>query len=232
MVRSPCGHENRAAAKFCEQCGAPLAVAPQRATAGRFDRDKFLVNQKWLTRDYYVYDEENRELFYADWPFRFFGRRNITVFEDDSKQAPVLLINQELLWEFLHRRYTVQDAKGEVIAKLSRNNLTSLFRRRWDILDPAGTVIAKAREDTVALTFVRRLVNFIPFVDLLGGIIKTDFHFFRFDAAGNEQKIGSFDRRIGFFDKYVLDLTDDSERTLDRRVALAVAILLDMAEKR
>lgn len=205
------------------------------ATNGsKFDRDKFFVSQRRLSikERYFVYDEEGRELFYVERPFRLFGRRTITIYDDESKQDPVLFITQDHYWEALHRNYTVKTVDDEVLAKLSRNNIKSLFRRSWDIADAAGASLAIAREDTVILAFVRRLVNLIPFVDLLGGIIKTDFHFIRRDDSGNEEKIGSFDRRISLFDKYVLNLSADPERKLNRRVALAVGILLDTAEKR
>ncbi len=205
------------------------------ATNGsKFDRDKFFVSQRRLSikERYFVYDEEGRELFYVERPFRLLGRRTITIYDDESKQDPVLFITQDHYWEAFHRNYTVKTVDGEVLAKLSRNNIKSLFRRSWDIADAAGASLAIAREDTVILAFVRRLVNLIPFVDLLGGIIKTDFHFIRRDDSGNEEKIGSFDRRISLFDKYVLNLSADPERKLNRRVALAVGILLDTAEKR
>lgn len=200
----------------------------------KFDRDKFFVNQKRMSINerYFVYDEEGRELFYVERPFRWFGRRTITIYDDESKQKPILFVTQDHYWEAFHRNYKAKTVDGEVLAKLSRNNIKSLFRRGWDIADAAGAPLAIAREDSVILAFVRRLVNLIPFVDLLGGIIKTDFHFIRRDESGNEVKIGSFDRRISLFDKYVLDLSADPERKLNRRVALAVGILLDTAEKR
>lgn len=200
----------------------------------KFDRNKFLVNQKRMSlkEKYYVYDEQNNGLFYVERPFRFLSRRNITVFGDDSKIETLLFINQDHYWEIFHRNYTVTDVEGQIIGNLSRNNFTSLFRRGWDIMDPDGVTIARAREDSVFLAAIRRIVNFIPLVDLIGGLIKTDFHILALDGAGNERKIGAFTRRFSIFDKYVLDLSEDPERTLDRRVALAVGILLDTAEKR
>jgi hypothetical protein len=92
-----------------------------------------------------------------------------------------------------------------------------------------GDLLAKIREDTVALAVVRRLLNFLPFGDLL---MKTDFHIISSDTQGIERKIGTFDRRVGLFDKYVLDLSGDPQRIIDRRVAVAAGILLDTAEKR
>lgn len=200
----------------------------------KFDRDKFLVNQKRMSfkEKYYVYGENEEELFYVERDFRFMGRRNITVFDDDTKNSAVLQIDQDHRWEFRKREYTLYDAAGEPIASFSRDNWKSLFRRAWDIFDREGTLIAIAREDSIGLAFLRRIIDFIPFVGLLGGLIKTDFHLFLINANGEEEKIGSFDRRITFADKYIMDLSGDREQTLDRRTALALGILLDTAEKR
>ena len=205
-----------------------------QAISPKFDRDKFLVNQKRMSlkEKYYVYSEKEEELFYVERPFKILGKRNITVFDDDSKSSPVLRIDQRHFWEFGRREYSLFDAEGALIATFYRNNWTSLFRRGWDISDPDGNLIAKAREDSVGLAILRRVIDLIPFVELLGGLIKTDFHIFTLNKRGEEKKIGSFNRRLSLFDKYVLDLSDDRARTFDRRTAVALGILLDTAEKR
>ena len=200
----------------------------------KFERDKFFINQRRLSfkEKYYVYDEQGAQLFYVERPFGWFGRRHIGVFEDDSKREPLLSLTQDHYWEIFHRNYTVADADGQILAILSRNNFTSLFRRGWKIMGPSEAVLARAREDSLLLAALRRIIDFIPFVELIGGIIKTDFHILALDSDGNERKIGAFNRRFSIFDKYVLDLSEDPERKLDRRVALAVGILLDTGEKR
>jgi len=200
----------------------------------KFARDQFYINQKRMSlrEKYYVYDEMGEPLFYVERPFGWFKRRNITIFDDDSKTSPVLFIEQDHFWEIAHRDYTVRDIGGEVIAKLSRNNFASLFRRKWDIMAPGGAMIATAREDSAFLAAMRRIIDLIPFVELIGGIIKTDFHFLARDIDGTETKIGAFTRRISLFDKYVLDMSEDVSKKLDRRVALAAGVLLDTAEKR
>ena len=206
-----------------------------RDISARFERDKFQVNQRRLSlkKKYYVYDEHSEALFYVERPHRFFGgRRNITIFADDTMKVPLLSITQDNYWELWHRNYTVINTDGQIIARLSRNNLRSLFRRGWAIMGPTGDTTAKAREDYAVLAAVRRVLQLIPYVALLGLLIKTDFHFLSIDDAGNEQKIGTFNRRFSLFDKYVLDLSDDPARTLNRKVALAVGILLDTGEKR
>lgn len=260
MLTCPdCGTENTNGAAKCITCGKrlsakdvetsastePAAQAAQAPTASadpdrvrdssaKFARDKFLVNQKRMSfkEKYYVYGENEEELFYVERDFKFMGKRNITVFDDDTKDSAILQLDQDHRWEFRKREYTLYDPAGEPIASFYRDNWKSLFRRGWEIFDRDGKLVAIAREDSVGLAFLRRIIDFIPFVELLGGLIKTDFHLFRLNAKGEEEKIGSFDRRMTFADKYVMDLSGDPGRTFDRRAALALGILLDTAEKR
>jgi hypothetical protein len=44
--------------------------------------------------------------------------------------------------------------------------------------------------------------------------------------------MGEYNRKLTLTDQYVLDLRADPQYLLDRRVVLAVAILLDSAERR
>lgn len=203
----------------------------------KLDRDKFLVNQKhraWMKSKYYVFDDAGTPLFYVERPSgRVFRRSNITIFDDDTRATEVLVMEQIHLPEWRRREYHLVDAAtGERIAMLSRDNLASLFRRAWVVSDPQGVIIARAREDSAGMALVRRVIDFIPYVSLLGGVFKTDFHLFTVDTAGAETKAGSFDRKISLSDKYVLNLADDPQRLLDRRIALGLGILLDTAEAR
>ena len=47
-----------------------------------------------------------------------------------------------------------------------------------------------------------------------------------------QQILGEFNRKFTLLDRYVLDLTHDLQRTLDRRVALALGVMLDTGERR
>ena len=44
--------------------------------------------------------------------------------------------------------------------------------------------------------------------------------------------LGCFDRKFSAYQNYVLDMTSDSERVIDRRIAAALGVLLDTAETR
>lgn len=47
-----------------------------------------------------------------------------------------------------------------------------------------------------------------------------------------DRVIGEFNRKFTLFDKYVLDLSADRAHELDRRLGVALAILLDTGERR
>jgi hypothetical protein len=171
-------------------------------TAGRFNRDSFFVNQKHLTlgkSKFKIFDEDGRELFFAERPvLRLFGKRaNVTIYGDEQSKQPLLTLQQEENWELFNRNYTlVEGSDGSTIARLCRNNFRSLFRRSWQIYEPGGKLIGLARENSTALTIIRRVVDFIPYVNVLGLLIKTDFELFLVDRQGNESVVGRFDRRI------------------------------------
>jgi hypothetical protein len=44
--------------------------------------------------------------------------------------------------------------------------------------------------------------------------------------------VGEFNRKFTLLDRYVLDLSRDEERALDRRVAVAMGVMLDTGERR
>ena len=50
--------------------------------------------------------------------------------------------------------------------------------------------------------------------------------------GADEEVVGEFNRKFTLLDRYVLDLSADPGRALDRRIALALAIMLDTGERR
>lgn len=207
-----------------------------RSTAEKLDRDSFLVKQKhlsWGKSKYHVYDDDGAALFYVERPVKPFRRADITIYHDDSAAAPVLILRQDHGYAAIKREYTLIDAStGEPIARLSRHNIKSWFRRAWNISHPDGQAIAAAREDTAWLAAVRRIVEWIPYAGILMGFVRTNFQIYAIDAAGSEVRVGAFNRKLSFGDKYKLDLSEDQERSLDRRTALALGIMLDTGEAR
>jgi hypothetical protein len=204
--------------------------------AEKLNRDQFLVKQRhraWMKSKYYVFDEQGAPLFYVERPVKPLRRSDITIYDDDTCVVPLLLIRQDHGYAAIRREYTLLDASTqEPIAHLERHNIKSWFRREWEIRHPEGHALAAAREDTVWLAAVRRVFEWVPYAGVIVGFIRTNFQIYAADPAGAETRVGAFNRQFSLGDKYKLDLSGDPQRLFDRRIALALGIMLDTGEAR
>lgn len=151
-----------------------------------------------------------------------YPKRHITFYLDTQKQHPVLCTRQGSKWELFAATYTVESREGEPLAILKKNYLWNLIRRRWRILDPGGQYIALALEDSWAKSVLRRVLG------NWGALIRTNFNI----LTPTGEQIGAFNRNFTILDKYVLDMSLDTDIVLDRRVALALGVMLDTGERR
>ncbi len=83
-----------------------------------------------------------------------------------------------------------------------------------------------ARERSPVLAILRRVIDFVPDY---GGLIPIPYNF---DISSGDRVIGRMDRKFKLRDQYVLDLSGDPEKSLDRRLAIALAIGLDTLQNR
>jgi hypothetical protein len=149
-------------------------------------------------------------------------RRHVMVYRDDSRREPLLRVVQDQRVAGLVRTYTVKTPAGEVLARLRKHHLHNLVRKRWDVTTPGGLPLAAALEDSIVLSLLRRVLG------SFFGLLRTNF--LLLDAAG--EVLGEFNRKLTLLDRYVLDLSADADRRLDRRVALALGVMLDTGERR
>jgi uncharacterized protein YxjI len=202
----------------------------------KLDRDTFFVNQKHAAlgkSKYYVYDDAGAPLFYVERPVKPLQKADISIYHDDSKREHVLTIRQDHRYAALKREYTLIDVTdGHEVGRFQRDNIKSLFRRHWVVSNGSTAPIAHAREDSPAMAAIRRVFEWVPYVSLVVGFIRTNFQISVVNDSGQEVRAGAFNRKLALTDKYVLDMSDDRERRLDRRIALALGILLDTGEAR
>ena len=150
-------------------------------------------------------------------------KRHVTFYRDDTKQQPLLEILQDKKFMPINATYTVNDATGATIARLRKNHLYNFFRKRWYCCGADGAVLCVAKEDSIMLSLLRRL--FGP----LFGALRTNFIIL--EGTGDDL-IGEFNRKFTILDRYVLDMSADAQGRLDRRVALALGVMLDTGERR
>lgn len=154
---------------------------------------------------------------------RLSPKRHIYFYRGQTEQDLLLQVLQDKKWYLLNATYTVQDPAGQVLAYLRKNMLTDFFRKRWVCTDPNGQLRCIAKEDSVLLALLRR------FLGPLFGMLRTNFIFV---APDETTVLGEFNRKFTLLDKYVLDMQQDVSHVIDRRVALAIGVMLDTGERR
>ncbi|MBI1735219.1 MAG: hypothetical protein HYR51_08600 [Candidatus Rokubacteria bacterium] len=148
--------------------------------------------------------------------------RHVTVYRDESRREALLRIRQDQRVAILARSYTLATPAGEVLARFRKVYVHNLVRKRWYADGPDGRPLARAIEDSIVLSLLRRVLG------TFFGILRTNFLL----VTESGEVLGEFNRKFTLFDRYVLDLGADTERRLDRRVALALGIMLDTGERR
>lgn len=152
-------------------------------------------------------------------------KRHVTFYRDESKRERLLDVLQDKKFQLITRTYTVRDARGRPLARLGKNWLFNIIRKRWYVWAPGPDrrPLFLAKEDSVILSLLRR------FLGPLFGLLRTNFIFL---PAGTEDVIGEFKRKFTILDRYVLDMTTDPQGLMDRRIALALGVMLDTGERR
>ena len=149
-------------------------------------------------------------------------KRHVSFYTGEDRNVCVLEVLQDQKLHFINATFTVLGGDGTVLANFRKNYLFNLIRRKWEVLDQDGRLVWVAREDSIILSLIRRVV---PYMSL----IRTNFIFQR---AGSDNVLGEFRRKMTILDRYALDLKADRARSLDRRVAVALAVMLDTGERR
>lgn len=148
--------------------------------------------------------------------------RHVTVYRTEARTEVLLRVLQDQRFAVLTRTYTVVTVGGEVLARLRKRYVHNIVRKRWYVERPPADVVALAVEDSIVLSLLRRVLG------SLFGLLRTNFVITHPDGM----VMGEFNRKFTLLDRYVLDLTADPHRALDRRVALALGIMLDTGERR
>jgi uncharacterized protein YxjI len=200
---------------------------------GPFDYDRYLVDQliRPIVNLYRVTPLAVGET-PAGPPIAFVRQKKMKIkeeirfFADDSETHELFQIKARTWLDTGGSKYDVVDAQEGNIGLLEHVFGKSLFRSTWRISTPGGEELAIAQERSQPLAILRRVIDFVPDV---GGLIPIPYNF---DILAGDHVIGRMDRKFQLRDRYVLDLSRDTEKKLDRRLAIALAIGLDTLQNR
>jgi uncharacterized protein YxjI len=157
---------------------------------------------------------------------RFKFKEDIRFFADRARTDLVMRLKARQAFD-PRARYAITDAADVQIGEIQKVFGASLLRSTYRLFDAQGQETATITERSMGIAILRRLAGFIPYV---GDFLPIPYHFvFLRDGA----VIGSNTRKgMSIRDVYTIDLTDDPERTLDRRLVLAAAVGMDALQAR
>ncbi|TMM25521.1 MAG: hypothetical protein E6F94_08015 [Actinobacteria bacterium] len=151
-------------------------------------------------------------------------KEDIRFYADEQETNELFRIKARSLFDIGGARYDVFEGE-ERIGLLEHVFGKSLVRSTWRISDAQEQEIAIARERSMPMAIARRLVDFVPY----GEWVPIPYNF---DLLVDGRPAGHLNRKFQLRDRYVLDLSGDSERQLDRRLGIALAIGLDALQNR
>ena len=155
-------------------------------------------------------------------------REQIDFYTDESQTVPLMRLRARKVFEFRGMTDVLLPDGGQVIGTLRKNFATSLLRSSWSVLDPAGREVATAQEKSMFFAVLRRVWGLIPFIGDVPYFIP-----FHFDVHGPDGRLlGTYVRRWALRDRYLMDLSGDPQRWLDRRVMMAFTVALDALQDR
>jgi uncharacterized protein YxjI len=200
---------------------------------GPFDHDRYLVDQlvRPIANLYRVTPLAAGET-PAGGPVAYVRQKKLAVkervnfFADEAETQELFHVQARTWHDTGGSRYDGVDVHDGTIGTLHHVLGKSLLRTTWTVANAAGEEIAIARERSQAMAIARRAIDFVPDV---GGLIPIPYNF---DILVGGEVVGTMNRKFQLRDRYVLDLTADQDRALDRRLAIALAVGLDTLQNR
>jgi hypothetical protein len=152
-------------------------------------------------------------------------KEDIRFFADEQETEELFRIKARSIFDIGSARYDVTEPDGSPIGVLEHVLGKSLLRSTWKVTDADGGEVVIARERSVPMAIARRVVDFVPY----GEMLPIPYNF---DLVMEDRVVGHMNRKFQLRDRYILDLTGDHERKLDRRLGIALAIGLDTLQNR
>jgi uncharacterized protein YxjI len=160
---------------------------------------------------------------------RFKFKEDIRFYTDDGKGEELMRLKARQRFD-PRARYDVTDAAGGKIGEIQKAFGESLLRSTYRLYGPAGEEVAIARERSMPVALLRRAVDFVPYIGAYADWLPIPYHF---EFVRGDEVLGSNTRtRWKLRDTYLIDLSGDPERTLDRRLVLAIAVGMDALQAR
>ena len=166
-----------------------------------------------------IFDENKNNLLFFVKQKAFKLKEDITVYADETKSKELLKIKARSMIDFSAIYDVVDVSSNEPMGALRRKGFKSILKDSWEILDTRDQVIGSIDEDSMLKAMLRRfLTNLIP---------QTFF------ITINKNQVGVLKQTFNpFVPQFNIDFSSDRANALDRRMGIAIVILLQIIEGR
>jgi uncharacterized protein YxjI len=217
------------ATRYAASVDVPFSVDPN-------EHDRFILRQRFrLVINEYEFSlpqadgERPGQAFCFVRQKRFKFKEDIRFYSDESRSVELMRIKARHRFD-PRASYDVTAADGSKIGAIQKVFGTSLFRSTYRLYDATGKEAAIATERNLIVALFRRFVGFVPTIGNLVEWLPIPYHFV-FQRGGIE--LGNHRRQLWKLrDVYTIDLGGDPERSLDRRLILAIAVGMDALQAR
>ncbi|EKJ87886.1 hypothetical protein CLV96_2128 [Leptospira meyeri] len=166
-----------------------------------------------------IFDENKNNLLFFVKQKAFKLKEDITVYADETKSKELLKIKARSVIDFSATYDVVDLTSNEAIGSLRRKGFKSILKDSWEILDIKDQVVGSIDEDSMLKAILRRfLTNLIPQ---------------SFFITINKNQVGILKQTFNpFVPQFNIDFSSDVASALDRRMGIAIVILLQIIEGR
>jgi hypothetical protein len=149
-------------------------------------------------------------------------KEDIRIYSDEAMTTELLVVRARSVFDFGATYDVVDSRTGQAVGALRRKGLKSILRDEWHILGGGDQQIGTILEDSSLLAVLRRVHDLVTLLSPQNYSVQL-----------HGQQIGSIQQnRNPFTLHYVMDLSGDPQGSLDRRLAIAAALLLVNVEGR
>jgi len=187
----------------------------------RFDYDNYLVRKKIFKlfgSVFHIYDPNGQIAFYSKQK-AFKLKEDIRLYAGEDMRKELLLIQARQIIDFSAAYDVIDSTSNMKVGALRRKGIKSIFKDEWIIMNAQDREIGFIKEDSVSLALVRRFITNLFPQTYYGEI--------------NGEQVCTFQQNFNpFVLKIKLDFSMDKKGVLDRRLAIAAAVLLCAIEGR
>jgi hypothetical protein len=189
-----------------------------------FELSQYMIRRKIFKifgGAFHIYDPAGQVVGYSKQK-AFKLKEDIRLFTDETMTTQLLVIQARQIIDFSAAYDVFDPAQNAKVGALRRKGFKSILKDEWEILDPYDRPLGMVQEDGWLKATLRRFVEAASF------FLPQAYHI---DIAG--APVAIIKQRFNpFVFKLDVDLTLDTNGLLDKRLALATAILLNAIEGR